>query len=83
METRGISRFYQLISVTKSDPSGHADGQPWYKYIIRCEGATTIAGERQGTQSEVTEHANDFIEKLNNRDLFPRSYAPRGRPKRQ
>jgi len=81
MTSRRFTRQYKVVSITKVCPSNQSVDSSWYKYIICCDGSI-ISGERQGTQLEVTEHVNDFISKLNNRDLFAISYVPRGRPKK-
>ena len=59
-------RSYRIVSIEKMDPpEGVADGD-WYHYQI-SHGPSKIVGKRAGTLESVTEHAEDYIDKLNQR----------------
>ena len=59
--------LYKLESVEKcASPDGIA-GENWYYYVI-VKGISRIDGKRTGTLKEVTAHAKDLADRINNRN---------------
>lgn len=59
-------RTYKIVSIEKIDPpEGIKDGD-WYHYQI-SHGPSKIVGKRAGTLESVQEHAQDYVDKLNQR----------------
>jgi hypothetical protein len=60
-----VPKQYKVTSVEKTpEPTGSTGS--WYKYVISNRGST-ITGQRCGTLKQVTKHAEDFADQLNNR----------------
>ena len=64
---------YQVTSVEKADNPLNGKGENWYEYVISNAGST-ITGQRQGTLKQVTQHAKDYCEQLNERMNSGASY---------
>jgi hypothetical protein len=72
---------YQVISVEQADAPDGMAGTNWHRYVIG-RGTSRIEGLRTGTRQSVTDHAEDYVEVLNDRSLRGfSSYAPRNRKK--
>ena len=60
---------YKVISVqSTSPPDGFSEGT-WHRYIIGC-GNSIMEGKSQGSLKQVTEHANELVEKINTRNTW-------------
>jgi len=68
---------YRLANIEKTDPpEGMPEGN-WYHYVVEY-GNSTMNCIRSGTLTEVTEHAEAFVENLNSRSAIGySSYAAR------
>lgn len=65
-EHLNLDRTYRIVNIEKTDPpEGIAEGE-WYHYQI-SQGPSKIVGKRAGTLASVTEHAQDYVDKLNQR----------------
>jgi hypothetical protein len=58
--------MYQLISIEHTSTPDGMEGRDWCRYVI-AQDSTEIVGYRQGTVQQVTEHAKEYLEKLNSR----------------
>lgn len=64
MDLRLNDNDYHVTSVTKA----RVDGQEWYKYTISNKTRTsTITGQRRGTLKQVSQHAEEYSQQLNDR----------------
>ena len=59
---------FVLVSISKSNPPEGASGMNWHTYVI-AQGRNTIEGQRQGSQSSVTQAVEELVERLNERRL--------------
>lgn len=64
---------YQVTSVEKTENPSDGKGDSWYEYVISNAGST-ITGQRPGTLKQVTQHARDYCEQLNERMNSGASY---------
>jgi len=64
---------YQLTSVEKTDAPDKGQADNWYEYVISNAGST-ITGQRQGTLKQVTQHAKEYCQQLNDRMKNGTSY---------
>ena len=65
-------RIYRVVSIEKIDtPEGMEKGS-WYRYVISRNGSI-INGMQSGTLSAVKQHAEEFVEGLNERTMKGRS----------
>lgn len=55
---------YKVISVQPTTTPDGLAGDSWHEYLIG-DGGAVITGCRRGSQREVTEHAQEFAERLN------------------
>ena len=70
-------KIYRLTNVEKTDPPEGMPEGDWYHYVVEY-GSSTMNCIRSGTLTEVTEHAEAFVENLNNRSAIGySSYAAR------
>jgi hypothetical protein len=79
---KAMDNMFRVISV---EPADTPDGMPeanWHRYVIE-RGKQRIEGIKPGSLREVTEHANNEVESLNDRATRGGStYAARGRKKK-
>lgn len=76
-EEKVIRAKYHVISVDKTTTPEGLPGKNWYRYVIGY-GNKTIDGSKPGTLQNVTQHAEDVAQALNDRSTSSRStYAPR------
>lgn len=61
-----IKPKFQLVSIEKIDTPEGMTGDHWYQYIVG-QGGSKIEGLKEGSLKEVTLHAENFAEDLNNR----------------
>ncbi|MBD3671371.1 MAG: hypothetical protein HUJ29_11400 [Gammaproteobacteria bacterium] len=64
---------YQVTSVTRSEVIWQDKGESWYEYVISNAGSV-ITGQRQGSLKEVTRHAKEYCQQLNERMNSGASY---------
>lgn len=68
---------FRLISIEKIDPPTDNSNEEWYHYVIG-QGTSKIDGKRSGTLNSVTQHAEEYIDNLNQRSWLGYSaYATR------
>lgn len=67
-------KAYTLVSVDKTTAPQGNEGSSWYQYIVERDGST-IVGSMRGTLPQVTNYANEFVEKLNIRSRTRSSYS--------
>lgn len=71
------SRTFSITSIEKVDPPKGMSGDEWYHYVI-SQGPSKIDGTRPGSLQSVREHAEEFVENLNERATLGYSaYAAR------
>jgi hypothetical protein len=61
-----IKPKYQVVSIEKIDTPAGMIGDHWHQYIIG-QGGSKIEGLKEGSLKEVSLHAENFAEDLNNR----------------
>ena len=61
-----IDRKYRVINIEKSEPPEGIDDGDWFHYQI-SQGSSKIMGKRPGTLQSVTEHVEEYVDKLNQR----------------
>ena len=78
MQEEKVTRAkYHVISVDKTTPPEGLPGKNWYRYVIGY-GNKTIDGSKPGTLQNVTKHAENVAQALNDRSNSSRSaYAPK------
>ncbi|MFW2372739.1 MAG: hypothetical protein ACN4GM_06415 [Gammaproteobacteria bacterium] len=68
---------YRLANIEKTDPPEGMPAGNWYHYVVEY-GNSSMNCIRSGTLTEVTEHAEAFVENLNSRSAVGySSYAAR------
>ncbi len=77
LNRNALIRTYRLANIEKTDPpEGMPEGN-WYHYVVEY-GESSMNCIRGGTLTEVTEHAEAFVESLNSRSAIGySSYAAR------
>ena len=59
---------YAVVSVEKTETPEGMKGNNWHKYVIeRGRGQSVVTGKKPGTLKQVTQHAKQVAEYLNNR----------------
>lgn len=71
---------YTVVTVEQIEPPTGGIPGSWYRYVIQ-RGESTIDGQHAGDLHEVTEHAENFAESLNER-LTKKIYAYGSQPKK-
>ena len=61
-----VKSNFNVMSIEKTTTPEGMDGDNWYKYIIG-KGTSEIQGLKMGTLTEVTSHANNVANDLNDR----------------
>ena len=69
---------YQVSNVEKIPAPDNSDDKNWYRYEISNK-SSSISGQRSGTLKQVTQHAEEFAEQLNERKKGKTNsvYAPK------
>jgi hypothetical protein len=71
------SMRFRVGIIEKTEPPMENAGSEWYRYTIVHE-KTRIEGKRAGTFNSVTQHLDEYVEKLNSRTYWGySSYASR------
>lgn len=61
-----VKTHFNVMSIEKTSAPEGMVGDDWYKYVIG-KGSSEIQGLKMGTLNEVTEHANNVANDLNDR----------------
>ncbi len=80
VSTALVQDKYQVESVVKVDTPKGMTGDEWYHYTI-IFGKKTIEGMKPGSLFSVTQHAEEFVENLNERSGKYGSQAYRSKKK--
>ncbi|MCW8956599.1 MAG: hypothetical protein OQL09_06925 [Gammaproteobacteria bacterium] len=71
------TKMYRLTNIEKTNPPEGMPAGNWYHYVVEY-GNSTMNCIRAGTLTEVTQHAEAFVENLNSRSAIGYSgYAAR------
>lgn len=63
---------FRVGRIEKSQVPGGGDGADWHRYVLE-NGCNSITGFRRGTLQQVTEHALQLAQELNERHDSPRA----------